>query len=208
MDTCYELIADRVSPEQWEHFIYSLDTGFPGLPAEWALPTELREKLMLRIQWTYYNPDLVEDPGEKRARSWAFLQAFLSEPFRRKFHFLRARFQGAELERWDRDFARFERLLQLHSMTEAQQLDLLGNHDAQNRFGSAQRVRVIKNKGAGLTSDLLGVHVLMDWEQIKARYRFLVKLHHPDLGGDPAFTQQLNLEFERLARAIGKKGAS
>ena len=56
-----------------------------------------------------------------------------------------------------------------------------------------------------LTSELLGVNILMQWDEIKARYRFLMKKHHPDIGGDPAMTRRLIAEYERLCRESGRK---
>ena len=60
------------------------------------------------------------------------------------------------------------------------------------------RARVIKNRGLGLTSELLGVNVLMTWPEIKARYRFLLKKNHPDVGGDPSMTKAIIEELNRL----------
>jgi curved DNA-binding protein CbpA len=47
-------------------------------------------------------------------------------------------------------------------------------------------------------SELLGVNPLMDWPEIRARYRYLLKRHHPDVGGDPEMTKHLIEEFKRL----------
>lgn len=205
METCYELVADHVSPAEWEEFTRKLIFGFKGFPDNWKLKAELREKLILKLQWEYFNPDIVPGIADKRTRSWAFMSSFLAETFRRKFTFLRARFQKEKQEKWDREFANFENLLYLSSMNETLQLEWLSNFEARVRYGQARRAKVIKTKGLGLTSEVLGVNVLMNWDQIKARYRFLLKKHHPDVGGDPIQARLMIQEYQRLAQAAGRK---
>lgn len=205
MDSCFDLVADFVSLQDWNAFSEKLKFGFKGFPSHWPLPDDIREKLILKMQWFFFNPDLVAGVADKRARSWAFMSSFLCENFGRKFSFLRTRQDKNVLENWDRQFADFEGLLYLSSMDEAMQLDWLSNFDARMRYGNARRVKVIKNKGLGLCSPLLGVEVLMDWNEIKARYRFMLKKHHPDLGGDPALARDMIQEFNRLAEKAGKK---
>ena len=200
MDPCYQLIAGRVEEADWERFAHKLSTGFTGFPAEWNLDAEIRERLILRLQWHYFNPDICEGIAIKRARSWAFMTSFLTAGFSRKFGFLRARLDPDAMERWDRGFADFETLLLLSSMDEAMQLDWLSGFDGRIRYGISKRARVIKNKGLGLSSDLLGVNILMTWPEIRARYRFLLKKNHPDVGGDPDRAQAIIKEFERLDR--------
>ncbi|CAM2068715.1 J domain-containing protein [Sulfidibacter corallicola] len=204
-DPCYELIADRVKPNDWQAFATGLAHGFQGFPSEWALPAGLAARLTLKLQWQYFNPDTCSDIGEKRARSWAYMVSFLGEGFRRKFGFLRERLGPLELERWDRGFADFETLLMVGSMDEAMQLDWLSTFDAKVRYGQSKRVKVIKSKGLGLTNDVLGVHPLMNWNEIRARYRFLLKIHHPDVGGDPAMTQALIRAFEEIKAEIERR---
>ena len=38
--------------------------------------------------------------------------------------------------------------------------------------------------------------------EIKNEYRRLAKLHHPDLGGDTATMQEINLQYESALRGI------
>ena len=209
-DPCYDLIADRVSLEDWAAFAKKLMFGFKQFPEAWQLETELRERLLLRMQWHYFNPDLIEGPANRRARSWAFMGSFLCHDFQRKFTFLRGRLQESDRERWDTAFADFESLLYLSSMTDEMQLDWLAGFDARIRYGEARRVKVIKNRGLGLTSEILGVNILMDWSEIRARYRYLLKKHHPDVGGDPATTTAIieafnTLEQQRLQKERQEK---
>ncbi len=92
------------------------------------------------------------------------------------------------------------------SLPDRMQLEWLANFDARQRYGEARRVKIIKNKGGlGLTSELLGVNIMMTCEELRARYRFLMKMHHPDVGGDPAMSRQIIAEYERLSRATGEK---
>ncbi len=198
MDPCYELIKDKVDAKAWSTFSKKLLFGFKGFPPEWALSDEIRERLLLRLQWHFFNPDILEGLADKRARSWGFMTSFLSRGFQRKFSFLRSRLEQKDLEKWDRAFADFESLLYLGSMPEEMQLDWLASFDGRIRYGQSKRVRVIKKRGLDLESELLGVNILMDWPEIKARYRFLLKKNHPDVGGDPKKTKALIAEFNRL----------
>mgnify|MGYP001570856200 CR=1 FL=1 len=45
-------------------------------------------------------------------------------------------------------------------------------------------------------------------QQIKARYRELCKLHHPDLGGSEEIMKQVNLAYEERLRMEFRKGMS
>lgn len=205
MEATYELVSEFVDRDSWEQFESRLIYGFKGFPEDWSLTTELEAKLILRLQYENFNPDLVEGISEKRSRSWAFMSSFLSGGFRRKFSFLRTR-HTETLERWDREFANFESLLYLSSMNEELQLDWLARFDSRVRFGTTGgRVKVIKKKGLGLQCLVLGVDVLMTWDEIKARYRFMMKKHHPDVGGDPAFAQQLNQAFKAISIEAERK---
>lgn len=206
MDSCYELIAGQVDESAWNAFAQKLSMGFKDFPSEWRLAPEIRERLVLKVQWQYFNPDICEGIAIKRARSWAFMTSFLSEGFVRKFGFLRTRLDARDMERWDRQFADFETLLLLSSMDEEMQLDWLSGFDGRIRYGVSKRARVIKNKGIGLTSELLGVTFLMTWQEIRARYRFLLKKSHPDVGGDPVQAKAIIEEFERLSRIRKDKG--
>ena len=198
MDPCYELIRDHVSAEDWLLFSNRLAHGFKGFPPAWGLPDAIRERLILKLQWHFFNPDLVEGEAEKRVRTWAYLTSFLSEAFQRKFNFLRSRLDPGQMDRWDRKLADFETLLLVSSMTEEEQLEWLAGYEAKIRHGRFGRARVIKNKGLGLQSRLLGVDVLMDWTAIKTRYRYMLKKSHPDLGGDAEITRAVVAEFARL----------
>lgn len=205
----HELIADRVTPDAWRAFCEGLSSGFRGFPSEWGLTRELQDRLQLRLQWVYFNPDLVASPAEKTAKAWAFIESFLDADFRRKFYFLRERLPAEQREEWDRALADFETLLLLSSMEPDKRSEWLGGLDSRLRHGELKRARVIKNKGLGLQSELLGVDPLMDWSEIRARFRFLIKKHHPDLGGDPATTRALVAEFKRLqAEKEGKRPRS
>lgn len=42
--------------------------------------------------------------------------------------------------------------------------------------------------------------------EIKARFKELVKIHHPDVGGDTATMQRLNAEYSRMIEHIAKHG--
>ena len=42
-------------------------------------------------------------------------------------------------------------------------------------------------------------------EDLKAEYRRLVKLHHPDCGGDPATMQAINDEHDRLFEILKRQ---
>ncbi|MDJ0835059.1 MAG: J domain-containing protein [Acidobacteriota bacterium] len=205
MDPCYELVADRITPEDWSVFSKRLLFGFRQFPEQWNLDADLTERLLLRLQFYFFNPDRVEGLADKRNRAWGFMQSFLCAEFPRRFNFLRGRVEREKLDDWDRKFADFESLLYASSLPERMQLEWLSNFDARQRYGEAKRVKVIKKKGLGLTSELLGVNILMQWEEIKARYRFLMKKNHPDIGGDPAVTRQLIAEYERLCRESGRK---
>lgn len=201
-DPCYELIADHVAADEWRHFRDRLQYGFKAFPTAWALEPALRERLILRIQWHHFNPDLTETITDKRSRSWAFMGSFLGDDFKRKFSFLRNRLESKQRDKWDREFADFETLLLLSAMTEPMRLDWISNFEARIKYGQAKRVKVIKGvQGAGLQSELLGVNVLMDWEEIKARFRFMLKKHHPDVGGSVEKAREVIEEFERLKRA-------
>ncbi len=205
MDPCYALIADRVSADDWQRFARKLLFGFKSFPAEWALDDETRERLILRLQYYRFNPDLVAGIADKRNRAWAFVTSFLCADFPRRVSFLRSRVSRDRLEPWDRAFADYESLLYVSSLPERMQLEWLANFDARQRYGEAHRVKVIKRKGLGLHSDLLGVDVLMNWEEIRARYRFMMKKHHPDVGGDPGLTRQIIAEYDRLTEAAAAR---
>ena len=205
MDPCYALIADCVAEEAWTSFSRKLPLGFKKFPPEWALSNEIRERLTLLLQWHYFNPDLVADPAQKRTRAWGFANSFLDPEFSRKFVFLRGRLEPDAKTRWDQAFADFETLLQLSAMPRDLQLDWLSRLDGQIRYGASRRARVIKNKGLGFQSELLGVHPMMEWAEIRARFRYLLKRHHPDVGGDPEMTKQLIEEFTRLEAQRSQK---
>jgi hypothetical protein len=133
------------------------------------------------------------------------MTSFLSPELPRRLNFLRGRVPREELEAWDRAFADFEGLLFASSLPEEMQLSWLANFDARQRYGEAKRVKVVKRKGLGLSSELLGVNALMGWEEIRAQYRFLLKKHHPDVGGDPAMTREIIGEYHRLEREAGPR---
>jgi len=200
-DPCYELIAHRVSSADWRTFAAGLSRGFEGFPSAWALDDALRGQLAFRVKWRYFNPDLEEDREKKNRIAAAYARSFLGDGFWRKFTFLRQRSQGEQRDHWDRELAQFERLLSLSAMSESERLDWLARLDARLRYGATRRARVIKNRGLGLFSELLGVEPQMEWGDIKARYRALVMEHHPDKGGDPARAQAVIEEFQRLRRA-------
>ncbi len=200
MDPCYELVSEWVDPSQWEAFAKKLMFGFKGFPEDWSLPAEIRERLVLLLQWHYFNPDIREGIADKRARSWAFMTSFLDPGFYRKFSFLRSRLEREKLEQWDRQFADFETLLYLSSMSPELQADWLSRFDGRVRYGESKRARVIKNKGLGLTSEILGVTPLMTWPEIKARYRYLLKKNHPDVGGDPAMAKAIIEAYNHLEK--------
>lgn len=203
-DPCYELIADHVDADEWRHFKDRLQYGFKSFPGTWQLEPAIRERLILRIQWHFFNPDLTETITEKRSRSWAFMASFLGEGFKRKFSFLRNRLEDKHRDQWDRNFADFETLLLLSAMTEDMGLDWLSNFEARVKYGQAKRVKVLKgNQGLGLQSELLGVNVLMSWEEIKARFRFMLKKHHPDVGGSVEAAREVIGEFEKLKAQSG-----
>nr|WP_279382643.1 DnaJ domain-containing protein [Acanthopleuribacter pedis] len=92
-------------------------------------------------------------------------------------------------------------------MDETLRLEYLSQQDATARYGKSRRVKVIKNKGLGLSSEVLGVNVLMTWDEIKARYRFLLKCHHPDVGGDPEKTHEIIEAFKALEQEQAKRAA-
>ena len=48
-----------------------------------------------------------------------------------------------------------------------------------------------------------GCHTL---QEVKARFKSLVKVHHPDVGGDNATMQRLNAEYEKAVEHIAKYG--
>lgn len=48
---------------------------------------------------------------------------------------------------------------------------------------------------------ILGVDRNADWDAIKAAYRKLAKLHHPDIGGDPAVFRSVQASYEVLEDA-------
>jgi hypothetical protein len=205
-DPCYELIADHIDPEEWRSFRDRLQYGFKALPSDWDLDPALRERLMLRIQWHFFNPDLTETITDKRSRSWAFMTSFLGDEFKRKFAFLRNRLEEKQRDKWDKNFADFETLLLLSAMTDPMRLDWLSNFDARVKYGEAKRVKVLKgNQGLGLQSELLGVNVLMSWEEIKTRFRFMLKKVHPDVGGSVEQAREVIVEFERLKTKSGLK---
>jgi len=199
MDPCHELVADRVTDQEWQAFAKKLVFAFDGFPETWDLDAGLRERLILRLQYHNFNPDKVEGLADKRNRAWRFASSFLTPEFPRRLAFLRGRVDPKALDAWDRAFADYESLLLVSSLPERMQLEWLANFDARQRYGEARRVKVIKKKGLGLQSDLLGVNVLMTLEEIRARYRFLMKKHHPDVGGDPETTRQIIAEYTRLS---------
>jgi len=45
---------------------------------------------------------------------------------------------------------------------------------------------------------ILGIPLGSVWEVIKAAYRKLVRIHHPDIGGDPAEFRRIQGAFEIL----------
>lgn len=205
-DPCYELIADLVPADEWRHFRDRLEYGFKQLPTSWNLEPATRERLLLRIQWHFFNPDLAENIVDKRSRSWAYMGSFLSDAFKRKFSFLRNRLEAKQRDQWDQEFADFETLLLLSAMNTEMSLDWLSNFEARVKYGQAKRVKVLKGKtGLGLQSELLGVNVLMNWEEIKARFRFMLKKVHPDVGGSVDQARAVIGEFERLKTASGMK---
>lgn len=122
-DPCYELIADQIPADAWRHFRDRLQYGFKQLPSDWNLEPAIRERLMLRIQWHFFNPDLTEGMVDKRSRSWAFMGSFLGDDFKRKFSFLRNRLEVKQRDKWDQEFADFETLLLLSAMNTEMRMD-------------------------------------------------------------------------------------
>ena len=42
-----------------------------------------------------------------------------------------------------------------------------------------------------------------DWEQVKSRYRDLMKIYHPDAGGHEEASKKINAEYEILKKRFG-----
>ena len=42
-----------------------------------------------------------------------------------------------------------------------------------------------------------------DWEQVKARYRELMKIYHPDAGGHEEVSKKINAEYNILKKKFG-----
>jgi len=42
-----------------------------------------------------------------------------------------------------------------------------------------------------------------DWEQVKTRYRDLMKIYHPDAGGHEEASKKINAEYNRLKKKYG-----
>ena len=42
-----------------------------------------------------------------------------------------------------------------------------------------------------------------DWEQVKTRYRDLMKIYHPDAGGHEEASKKINAEYNRLKKKFG-----
>jgi len=51
-------------------------------------------------------------------------------------------------------------------------------------------------------ADLLGVSLDVSPMHLKARFRHLARIHHPDHGGDPVFFDRLRQAYERLQARI------
>lgn len=205
-DDGYDLLRGRIAEQAWRDFTASLAFGFNGFPKDWELEPGLKARLLLRLQYYHFNPNLVDDPTEKRTKSWAFIMSFLAPEFQRKFNFLRSRLDHDEQEKWDKKFADYEKLLYLSGLPADKQMDWIGGFEAAVRHGHiSKRVKIIKNKGLGLRSKLLGVDPTMTRDEIRARYRMMMKKHHPDLGGDPKLTQEIIAEYNRLNQAAEGK---
>ena len=43
-----------------------------------------------------------------------------------------------------------------------------------------------------------------DWEQVKSRYRDLMKIYHPDAGGNEEASKKINAEYNTLKAKYGK----
>ena len=44
-----------------------------------------------------------------------------------------------------------------------------------------------------------------DWEQVKTRYRDLMKIYHPDAGGNEEASKKINAEYNALKAKFGKQ---
>ena len=42
-----------------------------------------------------------------------------------------------------------------------------------------------------------------DWEQVKSRYRDLMKIYHPDAGGHEEASKRINAEYNKLKKKFG-----
>lgn len=75
--------------------------------------------------------------------------------------------------------------------------------EVKNRFNSAQKSSGPAPRRGGSTTktscfQILGIEETDDLEKIRTVYRQLVKVHHPDQGGDPEFFRSLNLAYTTL----------
>ena len=205
-DPCFDMVQHKVDEASWKGFMRGLPHAYKGIPSQWKLSAEEQVRLLLKLQYFHFNPDSRERLAEKRSCAWAFVNAFLGSTFSRKFMFLRSRHRDETLEKWDREFSQFENLLYLSSMDEALREQWVANFDSKFRHGSSTRVKIIKTKGLGLSCDVLEVTILMTWQEIKARYRYLLKRHHPDVGGDIDQTQKIIAAYTALEQQASRKG--
>lgn len=204
-DAVLAVIAGHVAAAEWEAYASRLTHGFHPIPSAWGLPLALVHRLTLAIQYHYFNPDGSEGWEEKVGVGRRFMGSFLDPSFCRAHEFLRERHEPGDLRAWDLGMMKFSVLMELLAMDAVDRLTWIHQYDSQFRFGTGKRVRVIKKKGLGLECDLLEVHGLMTWEEIKGQYRAKLMEHHPDRGGDAAKVQAVVEAYQELKEARARK---
>jgi len=207
-DHCYELIRDKVAPEDWQSFSSSLPETLPQIPDNWQLNAALRHRFIFQIQYDFFNPDLEPELEQKRNLSEHFIQHFLDRAFLLRWRMLMQRLEDHQREKWILGFCQMNGLLELFRMEPQDRMRWLMVFDTEQKFGKSRKAKVIKTKSLGLESTLLGVTKTMDWEQIKSRYRYLLKAHHPDRKSNQqelVSVQEIVEEFQRLTLLKAQK---
>lgn len=75
-------------------------------------------------------------------------------------------------------------------------------------FDNTNYQQYYQNNGSGHDSDDQAEEFQFfagctDWEQVKSRYRDLMKIYHPDAGGHEEASKKINAEYNKLKKKFG-----
>jgi hypothetical protein len=202
MEHCKEINSAAWNEEQWTLFQETLALGLWMLPAGVQLSQGEELKLKYCVAYAKVNPDHCS-AEELPSRLGLFFQWFLGHEVLQWWEAMARGWSQEDRARFYLKAGHLEDLWPLIGADSDQQKAQLRHWCLQLDLPLRERARVIKNRGAGLSSALLGVDVTMTWEEIRRAFRRAVLLAHPDQGGS---NDQIRALLDEMSRLKGSKG--